>query len=101
MAMELDGLADSWGVNNGDHLLKVSVQQGIEEDFVAVLQGTQINVFFQIRGVSLEIFINPRHLHFQIGTVRREKAFQAECDPFFFGKRRPFESNGLWRSWLP
>ena len=43
----LTGVPHRWGIDDGHHLFNVTLNKAVEQGFVGILDGTQINVFIQ------------------------------------------------------
>ena len=84
------GLADCGRVDDGQHLLKVVFEDRVEQHLVAVLEGTQVLVFFQV-GAALEVAqVRAFLLLLEGAGVRRHEALEAQF-PAFLGR----EGGGL------
>ncbi len=69
MTVILAGQPDGGRIHNGRHLSDVFRHQAEKEGFIAIVQGSEIDVAFQIAVLALVIFIGALQLIFHPGHV--------------------------------
>src|SRR5277367_5992920 len=79
---------DNWRVNHGCHLFDVVEQKPVEEHFVGVLQGAQVDVSLKVVVFSFVGLVGADHLFLKAFYVWRQKSMQSERVSFFFRERR-------------
>ncbi len=79
-------LAHGRGVDVGSHLLHVAGQEGVEQGFVAILQGSQVLVLLDVAAGAQEGLIDPLQLGFEGLHLRRQEAAQLKIGPLLFGE---------------
>src|SRR5882724_10557520 len=72
------------------HFFNVVKKEFVEENFVCVLKGSQINVPLQVIGFSLESFIGAERLLIQCLCLRRKQANETKLRPLAGAERRAF-----------
>jgi hypothetical protein len=65
-------------------------EKPVEQDFVAVLQGAQIDVPLEVVVLSLVGLISADYLSIEALDVRRKQSVQAEHASLFLRERRTF-----------
>lgn len=61
-------------------------QEGIEEGFVAILQGTQVLVLLDVAAGTQKSLIHPLQLGFKGLHLRRQQAVELEVGTLLFGE---------------
>ena len=79
-------LAHGRGVDVGSHLLHVAGQEGVEQGFVAILQGSQVLVLLDVAASAQEGLIDPLQLGFEGLHLGRQEAAQLKISPLLFGE---------------
>ncbi len=77
----LTGLRDHRRVDDGRHLLDVVEEEPVEEDFVGVLQGAQVDVPLEVVVFPTVGLVGADHLLIQALDLRRQQPVQAEPAP--------------------
>jgi hypothetical protein len=83
------------GVDQGQHALDISREQGVEEGLVGVLKLAQKSVLFESGGQAVERPQTTLDLILQSADVRRQQTVQPEEIALFFG-----EGCALVQHWL-
>src|SRR5580704_14200815 len=81
---------DDRGVNDGQHLVDMSEEQPIEEDFIVVLKLAEIDVAFAVMRLERKSLIGSDALVVQGFDNRRKKTVEAETLTLVFGEGRAF-----------
>lgn len=61
-------------------------QEGVEQGFVAILQGSQVLVLLDVAAGAQEGLIDPLQLGFEGLHLRRQEAAQLKIGPLLFGE---------------
>jgi hypothetical protein len=81
-------------VEDGEHLLQVVHQEGVEEDLVPVLEVPQVDVLLQRRGLQAVAAVDPLLLLLQGVDVGRKKAKEAQGPSLLLGEGRALVEEG-------
>ena len=90
VAETLAGLANHRRVDDWQHLLQVALQKGVEQCFVGILQGAQVDMLENRCLLDGERFVGPPALLFHGLYPGGQEAVQLQFTAFFHGKRGPF-----------
>jgi len=84
------GQRNRWGIYERCHLLDVIEEKFVKENFVCILERSQINVPLQVIGFSLESFIGAERLLIKCLYLRRKQANETKLRALIGAERRAF-----------
>src|ERR1035437_8804794 len=101
LAEALAALSHDRGVNDRQQLFRVVRNQRVEKRFAIVLQVAHVAVLAKGGIATGQHSQAAFPLIFQGSDMRRQKAMQAECGAFLFGKGRAFVEPGIMEQLEP
>jgi hypothetical protein len=90
MAVDLAGLADHGGVDDGHGLFDIVHDHAVKEGLVAVLQGAEHDELAQAVRYAPEVLQHPGALLLDRADLGRQQAEQSEALALDLGKSRAF-----------
>jgi hypothetical protein len=90
VAVVLAGQANNRRVDDGAHLGDVLLQQAIEQDLVTILQGGEIDVALEIRGLGAKALVGAYQLLLDGHDAGRQQTVQMKDPALLFRERAAF-----------